>query len=66
MEGEVERAAPRIYGVKYGEEVSLSLPIGEGIWVADASAEFFFILGSRNAYFGAFSGPLEYLLASAV
>ena len=26
------------------------------------SSDFFFILGSRNAYFGAFSGPSECLL----
>ena len=36
-------------GVGYGE-------VGEGV------LEILFILGSRNAYFGAFSGPSEYLL----
>ena len=49
--------------MEYGEGVSgCPLPIRDRVWGGGASPEKYFIFGSRNAYYGAFFGPSEYLL----
>ena len=57
--GAVGATAPRVYGVGYEEGCNTR----EGsMCTAPSQKHFFFIIGSRNAYFDAFFGPLEYLL----
>jgi len=47
-------------GVEYGEGTPSPLEVGSG----EGRPEFFLIFGSKNAYFGAFSGPSRVLVSA--